>query len=66
MDKGKSLREKEWSQEGNFGKRKLDVQRCEPAPSIMETIRILLSGPAGIADQGRSRGHYLERPSNPC
>ena len=35
-------REREWRQEGNLGKRKLDVQRCELAHSSLETIQNLL------------------------
>lgn len=37
-------------QEGNFGKKKLDMQRYELAHSILEIIQNLLSGLAGIAD----------------
>lgn len=46
----KSLRERKWRQERNFGKMKQDMQRYRLAHSILETIQNLLSGPAGIAN----------------
>lgn len=45
------LNEREQRPEGNFGKKMLDMQRCDLKHCVLETIHNLLSGSVGFADK---------------